>query len=217
MIDPLKFAAEFWPDVTFYKEQQEIIYSVADNVETFVPAGNMLGKDFVAGFICLWFFLSRNPCKIVATSVKEKHLNVLWGEIDKFIRSSKHPLDHERGGPLIFNKQAITKVVKGRVQTDSYIMKLVANDQSAESFQGHHVTPEPGQPIDDIPRNLFICDEASGVPDVYYKMAKTWAKRTYVFGNTWTCNNFFYRAVEGNPETKDPGGDLELPHEQVVA
>lgn len=41
--DPLKFAKFFWPSVTFYREQRQVIYSVRDNDETFVPAGNMLG------------------------------------------------------------------------------------------------------------------------------------------------------------------------------
>lgn len=42
--DPVKFAKVLWPDVTFYKQQREIIYSVRDNYETFVSAGNMLGR-----------------------------------------------------------------------------------------------------------------------------------------------------------------------------
>jgi hypothetical protein len=32
-----------WPSVVFYREQEEIIYSVVENDETFVPAGNMMG------------------------------------------------------------------------------------------------------------------------------------------------------------------------------
>jgi len=43
IIDPLQLAKLCWPDVVFYKEQRDIIYSVLDNDETFVPAGNMLG------------------------------------------------------------------------------------------------------------------------------------------------------------------------------
>jgi hypothetical protein len=46
---PLKLAAVLWPHVTFYREQKAIIESVWANDETFVPAGNKLGKDFVAG------------------------------------------------------------------------------------------------------------------------------------------------------------------------
>lgn len=43
-IDPIKFKDEFWPNVKFYREQQEIIYSVCDNVETYVPAANGMGE-----------------------------------------------------------------------------------------------------------------------------------------------------------------------------
>jgi hypothetical protein len=39
-LDPIEFAAEMWPHVRFYEKQREIIYSVRDNDETFVPAGN---------------------------------------------------------------------------------------------------------------------------------------------------------------------------------
>lgn len=41
--DPLVFGKLLWPDVEFYDKQRSIIYSVRDNVETVVPAGNMLG------------------------------------------------------------------------------------------------------------------------------------------------------------------------------
>jgi hypothetical protein len=41
--DPIAFARELWPSVVFYREQEEIIYSVVENDETFVPAGNMMG------------------------------------------------------------------------------------------------------------------------------------------------------------------------------
>lgn len=46
MIDlknPRTLARLLWPDVSFYKQQREIIESVDANDETFVPAGNMLG------------------------------------------------------------------------------------------------------------------------------------------------------------------------------
>ena len=63
-IDPLAFKELFWPDVYFYDKQREIIYSVCENDETVVPAGNMLGKDFVAGFIILYFFkIGRASCR----------------------------------------------------------------------------------------------------------------------------------------------------------
>ena len=42
-VDPIAFQKLLWPQVTFYDKQREIIYSVEDNDETYVPAGNMLG------------------------------------------------------------------------------------------------------------------------------------------------------------------------------
>jgi len=77
VLDPLAFQREFWPDVQLYDKQIEILYSLRDNDETFVPAGNMLGKDFIAGYAVLWFFLTRHPCRIVTTSAKDDHLRVL--------------------------------------------------------------------------------------------------------------------------------------------
>ncbi len=43
IVDPIKFAKILWPDVTFYKEQKDIIYSVLHNDITVVPAANMMG------------------------------------------------------------------------------------------------------------------------------------------------------------------------------
>ena len=206
--DPRQLQKLLWPQVTFYREQWRIIYSVWYDRETIVTAGNMLGKDFVGGFIVPAFFLTRMPCKIVTTSVKEKHLDVLWGEIDKFLRLCRFPLSVNHGGPLKVNNDGMRRLVDGQEHKGCYVLRLVATDESIESFQGHHVTPDPGQPIDNIPRNLFVSDEASGMKDKYYTMAKTWAKRVYLFGNTWPCENYFKRSVKGDPQTGDPGGDI---------
>ena len=42
-VDPMHLKDVLWPHVTFYEKQRQVIYSIADNDETFVPAGNMLG------------------------------------------------------------------------------------------------------------------------------------------------------------------------------
>lgn len=208
IVDPIQFAKLCWPKVTFYRQQQEMIYSVRDNNETFVVAGNMLGKDYVAAFIVLWFFMSRHPCRIVTTSTKDKHLDVLWGEIGRFVRESRYPLDSRRGGLLIVKHHEINKMVDGQRCPLSYVIGLVANDQTAESFQGHHVA----QTGDGVSRTMFVGDEASSLPDSYYTMADTWANRKLIFGNPWPCENFFKHAVKGKPGTKDHGGDIPDPN-----
>lgn len=214
VIDPLKFAALNWPNITFYRQQQEIIYSVVDNRETVVVAGNQLGKDFVAGFIVLWFFLSRRPCRIITTSAKDDHLRVLWGEIGNYVSTSKYPLKYEpkagRHSGLIVNQREIKRVLDDQEENISYVRGMVASQDRLAAMQGHHATPYPGtiEAKYNLPLSMFVCDEASSVPDGYYTMADTWAKRMLIFGNPWPCDNFFKHAVKGNPATKDPGGDL---------
>src|SRR5438094_856142 len=96
LLDPIKLAKALWPEVKLYDKQIDILYSVLENDETYVPAGNMLGKDFVAGFICLWVFISGlklgKTCRVMSTSVKDEHLDVLWAEIAGFASTAKYPL-----------------------------------------------------------------------------------------------------------------------------
>lgn len=206
--DPIKFARLLWPHVVFYKQQQHIIYSVVENDETFVAAGNMLGKDFVAGFIALHFFLTRTPCRVVTTSADYAQLEaVLWGEIRRWVQTSKYPLDAEQGGPLVVNHLHIRKVIGGVMENEgkfdaskavmcplSYLLGRVA--AKGEGMLGHHIA-ETG---DGIPRTFWLCDEASGVEDKAYEAADTWAKRKLVIGNCYPPKpgcTFFKLGVKG--------------------
>jgi len=203
VVDPLALASELWPHITFYKKQKQILYSIWDNDETVVPAGNELGKDFIGGAATVLFFLSRHPCRVCTSSATDYHLDVLWAEINRFIQESKYPLNYNQGGPLIIGHRSIKKVVNGSVCPISKVTGIVPAPGKEAALQGFHVDSTDG-----IPRNLWICDEASGANDAMYRVASGWAKRMYIFGNPWSCSNFFYRAVEGHLETKDPGGDI---------
>lgn len=222
--DPLQLANVLWPHVHFYDKQVEVIYSVWNNDETYVPAGNKLGKDFVAGFLVLAFFLTRKPCRIVTTSAKDDHLRVLWGEIHNFIATSAVPLDANRGGPLLVNQREIKRLWRNRVDPISYVKGMVASSDTLAAMQGHHATDVErarrqvaefgrdkvnfGDYGDGVPRTLFVADECSSVPHDYYRMARTWAQRVLAIGNCWPCNNFFYHAVKGRAGTDDQGGDI---------
>lgn len=209
--DPIAFQRYLWPGVTFYDRQVEVIRSVERNDETFVVAANEMGKDFVAGFVIVWFFLTRHPCRIVCTSGKDDHLDVLFGEATRFIRACKYPLDRERGGPLIVNQREITRWANpayGQRYAEacaiSYVKGMVANEQTEATLGGHHA----GGDSSGIPRTMFVADEASSVPDRYWPIVQGWAKRKLVFGNAWSCSNFFRHAFEGVPGGRDRGGDI---------
>jgi hypothetical protein len=183
VVDPIQLARLLWPDVRFFDRQREIVYSVRDNDETMVPAGNMLGKDFVAGFIALWFFMVHREVRVVTTSVKDDHLRVLWGEIDRFIKTSAYSLTTDRGGPLLYNHHEIRKVVDGQLDKHSYLLGTVS--KSGEGLSGHHAK-----------NTLLIMDEASGVDDTAYSAGQGWMQKLLVIGNPNECNNFFRRGVK---------------------
>lgn len=204
VIDPIVFMKRMWPDIQLYDKQIEVVYSFMNDAETVVPAGNQLGKDFIAGRLVLWYFQSRQPCRVVTTSAKDDHLRVLWGEINDAINSAAFPMDVVEGGNLIINQREIRKMYKGKECPISYIKGMVAGSDSIAAMQGHHVKKTG----DGIPRTAVFCDESSSVPDAYYKMFTTWADRMFIFGNTWPCNNFFYKAIKGDKATGQRGGDI---------
>jgi len=235
-VDPLKLKDEFWPHVYFYREERHIIYSVWDNDQTFVPAGNQLGKDYTSGYIAVAAFLTRYPCRIVTTSAKEDHLRVLWGEMGRYLRECKYPLMHSKGGDLICNHQEIKRIVNGDVCPLSYVRGMVASDATEAAMQGHHIAKTGHEAIrsdvldsaftrDGMWRTLFIADECSSVPHNYWRLASTWAHRMLAIGNTWPCDNFFKHAIKGRPgatvkdpltgeEKSDRGGDVPRPYKE---
>lgn len=193
--DPMKFKALCWPDVTFFREQRMIIRSVVENQETYVPAGNKLGKDFVAGFIALWDFIAHPVVRVITTSVKDDHLRVLWGEIGRYILSSRVALLADRGGCLVVNHRDIRKVLNGERCPISYLRGMVS--ERGEGLSGHHA-----------PHTLLIVDEASGVDDAVYAAGQGWMKRLLVIGNPNPCSNFFFRGVEAGDKAATSNSHL---------
>lgn len=200
--DPLVLQKLLWPDVQFYREQREVIRSVWENRTTFVPAAQKMGKDYIAGFIALAFFLTRHPCRIVTTSATDSHLIVLWGEIEDWIARSKYPLLLKEGGSLTVKHQEIRKTVGGSVHKKSYMLGMVAADDRIAAMGGHHVA-DVG---DGTPRTLFLLDECSSVRHEYMDVAEPWANRILCIGNTWECpQTHFWRAgiEKGDVEYED--------------
>lgn len=197
LVDPMKLKKKLWPHVAddpnnpieFYDKQIEIVYSVFErSVITVVPAANLMGKDFVTGFIKLVFFLTRHPCKVVSTSSDESQLKgVLWGELKWWIQQSKVPLVWPHG-PLKVNDLEVSKYVHGQIDPLSYIKGKVA--KRGESMLGHHIK----RTGDFIDRTLGIADECSGVDNDSIERMETWANRMLLIGNCYRgapgCSKF---------------------------
>lgn len=209
MSNPLTYQKLMWPDVRFYDKERDVIMSVRDADCTVVPAGNMLGKDYVAGYISLSFFMapylyfsqeyvrevesrrnadnpSPHTVRVVTTSVKDDHLRVLWGEIGRFVQTCKYDLRAQRGGMLIPQHRNILKLaepVAERRRCDiSYLRGMVS--ERGEGLAGHHAA-----------YTLIVGDEASGLDEMVFTQADTWAKRALYIGNPNPCQNMFRRWV----------------------
>lgn len=192
--DPLQLVSLCWPKVRLYDKQKEILYSLWENDETTVPAGNQLGKDFVSALAILIFFISRHPCRVVSTSVDEGQLEkVLWGELKSFVETSEVNL------PLKVNHLDIRKVVNGGLCPKSYIVGRVAKKE--EGLLGHHLPRGPGN----RPHTAMVYDEASGIPNDFKVKTDTWAHRTLIIGNPYECENFFKNDSEAGDVPRPDG------------
>jgi hypothetical protein len=190
--DPVAWQQYFWPHVQLYDKQREILYSVRDNEETVVPAGNGLGKDFISALCVLWFVGSRRPARAVTTSVKYDQLNdVLWGEIRRFLATAVHPL------PFSYNHLHIRQIYNNGVPVPlCEIVGQVVN--KGESLLGRHLPK-------DIWRTLAVFDEATGIDQEVYESSDTWAHCKLIIGNPYPCNNFFFQGVKGG-DVYNPDG-----------
>ena len=158
--------------------------SVRDNDETIVPAGNALGKDFIAALIAIWFMCSRRPARVVTTSVDGSQLqSVLWGEIRRFLQTSVVPL------PLKVNHLHIRQIIGGQVDPRSELVGRVV--RHGESLLGRHI-----EKTDERPRTLAIFDECSAIENSTWESADTWAHRKLAIGNCYPCENFFKIGVQ---------------------
>lgn len=191
--DPVKFYYACWPNSVLYQQQKEILWSLRDNDETFVPAGNGLGKDYISAVAAIWFFCSRRPARVVTTSVKYDQLNdVLWGEIRRLLNSCEMEL------PITYNHMHIRQTYDdGEIVPLCELRGQCVNKQ--EGLLGRHLPR-------DIPRTLVIFDEASGIDTTVYTSTDTWAHKKLIIGNPFPCENFFKKGVQGG-DLLAPSGD----------
>lgn len=112
--------------------------------------------------------------RVMTTSVKDDHLDNLWGEIGRLVTTSKVPLLAPRG-PLLKTSHEI-RLARETVETGSdplnYLKGRVA--KQGESMAGWHAA-----------YTLFVADEASGLWDEVYQHAQGCAKKMLFFGNPW--------------------------------
>ena len=205
--DPLGFIGQLWPHCKFWKKQRETAESLARNFGTLVHSGIETGKGYVAARLILWFYATRFPCKVVATSITFPQLkDSLWGEIGSALRTTV-----DVGGVEVPVREVLGIDVKHmelrridqatkRPYEDDWVRLRVARE--VEGMAGIHLPPLP----DGGPTVLIVCDETSGVSDEFCTSLEGQAHRMLVQGNPLNTAGYFARKIrKGNePDPLDP-------------
>lgn len=209
LLDPFKLLARGWPHVQLADYQANILsrmsgfrpdgtrWAIHGDKIVVVPAANMLGKDFLAAYISLWFFASRIPARVVTTSVDNDQLNgVLWGEMRDWLEKCEFDLG------LKYNHMQIRQYRKdGTLVGKSELVGKTAQRGSKEGLLGRHM---PWAFDGRVPAALFVGDEASGLEDCHVEAAETWAHQMLFIGNCYPTENFFRKYAEAG-DVDEPG------------
>ncbi len=125
--------------MSLWSKQREILQSVQDCTETFVPSCNGAGKTEIAAATVLWWLLTRKS-KVVTTAPTWRQVkNVLWGRIHAHIQDKRD----------LFGGEQLATALK--IAPDWEAIGVATTEPG--KFQGFH---SPGGV-------LIVVDEAGGV------------------------------------------------------
>ena len=162
------------------KWQADALMAVARNDRVSIKSGHGVGKTAFQSWLVLWWLLTHYPCKVAVTANTAHQLSdVLWTEIDKWARS----LPDGFKNLLEFKSDKIS--LKGA--SDSFAVARTSRRENPEALQGFHSE-----------NMLFICEEASGIPDVVFQVGEgamsTQGAKTVMCGNPTRSDGFFYES-----------------------
>ena len=177
--DPVLFV-ETVIGATPQKWQKEALRAVAKNDRIAIKSGHGVGKTAYLSWLTLWWLLTHYPCKAAVTANTAHQLSdVLWTEIDKWARKL----------PKGFYDQLEMKSDKISLKgvQDSYAVARTSRRENPEALQGFHSE-----------NMLFICEEASGIPDVVFQVGEgsmsTKGAKTVMAGNPTRADGHFFDA-----------------------
>jgi hypothetical protein len=166
----IRQAAEIqWPGVVLDDFQVDLLQKLfASNIDEVAIKGcTGAGKGAsVAMAINLWFdFHPRTKILITSTSAAHAH-SVMLAEVVAWRKRMQHPGEGD--------------ILKQSIEAHEHKYVRVINPESGEGFSGHHG-----------PATLFVFDEASGVPELFYKLSITQATKIVALSNPRHSGGWF--------------------------
>ena len=166
--------------------QRDALQAIATNDKLAIKSGHGVGKTAFEAWVSLWWLLTHYPCKIAVTANTAHQLNdVLWTEIDKWARQ----LPKGFRDLLEFKSDKIS--LSGA--SDSFAVARTSRRENPEALQGFHSE-----------NMLFICEEASGIPDVVFQVGEgslsTKGAKVLMCGNPTRADGYFFDAFHSHRE-----------------
>ncbi len=109
------------------------------------------------------------------TSVKDDHLNVLWGEIGNAWRTCS--IDLSQRFVMVHHEIRFREEAEAK-NANSYLTGKVSGSENMEGLTGHHA-----------PYTFAAGDEASGLADAARKALSSWSGREAYIFNPLPCHN----------------------------
>lgn len=189
--DPLKFVNDNWPKVTVTNQQAGILkasgeitrakvfsasgMTIPDEMKEMaskkgisVRSGQGIGKDAVAAWLIIWFLCVNPYSKVMATAgTKTQIRDVLWSEIEKWVRLSKEGMEGESFVSSLLEVRADKVVVRSNDDSrkDGKEWFAAARTCGANSNKEAQAGTLLGRHSD---YQLFVFDEAAMVPDAVW-------------------------------------------------
>lgn len=182
-IGPVKFNYYVLGRGPYWWRQRQVARSVVTHQSTLVPAGNAVGKSYLAAGLLLWFLYEHPGCLVVSTAPTQTQLEeVLWKEVRRAHSTSFANL----WGDVLKNPL--------KIDLGEGWQALGYSTTKTERLSGHHAS--------DL---LAIIDESSGVaPEIIEAIDSLNPSRLLMIGNPLRPEGPFYERCQRSIE--NPNG-----------
>lgn len=156
--------------VELYDKQIEVANDVAEWNAVAVRSGHKIGKSLLAVVIALWWYCTRDRARVIFTSTTSRQVDeILWYELQSVMANAGRCVAcrklHSDGEDILAPCPHSSKI-------DGTLASLARNGLKADDRQRQiwGFTAKEAEAVAGIsgPAMLFICDEASGIPQIIY-------------------------------------------------
>lgn len=186
--DATRFVLEFLGAEPTMQQRMGLEAISREEAKVSIRSGHSTGKTSLLSWVILWYLLTRHEVKIPCTAPSQPQLrNVLWPEVAKWAARLQPP---ELRGLIM---QSMDKIWLVGAHNTNFAVARTARPENPEALQGFHG-----------PHLMFIVDEASGVDDKVFEVARSALSsrgaRVIMCSNPTRSTGYFYDTHHGARE-----------------